>query len=205
MMHAIDELFISLSSFIIFCHHLSHLGHVVHEHLLNAVLEGVSTGRTAAARAFHDNPYDACVLVEAQELNVSSVVLHHRPDSGVQNLFDGLDTLRVFFLSLGVFCLGGVCEEGVFAVVEVSDDTKHEGLYVLPLGIFSLADGNELGAVENSLHSVSGHQFAGHGRTVGGSQGHEVMGTCWHHTLTGGHEFKEVGIGGRLGLNENTS
>ena len=163
----------------------------MHQHGLNAVLEGDGAGVAGAAGA-PQLQQDHAVL-EAAELDVAAVLLDGGPYAGLEELLDHADDFAVVLVvGQAVLLHGGVLRAGrrgapigprSCAVLAghchqllprgdgLGDQAEDLGLDVGPAGVAGLGDGDEVGAVEYGGDAVDVHQLGGERRRVGRGDG----------------------------------
>jgi hypothetical protein len=153
---------------------------IMHQHALNTVLEGHSTGIAGTARA-PQLKHDLSV-VEATELNVAAVFLDSGADTCVEEFLDHADDFVVVFVvgeAVGVLAtlalLAGFCGDGVddgLAGCHIFvDEGEDLGLNVAPGCGCVFGYGDVVGAEEDAGYAINVEELGGEGRWVGWCEG----------------------------------
>ena len=149
----------------------------MHQHRLNAVLQGNGAGiasTASTAQLQHNN-----TILESLEIDITTVLLDGGTDSRLEELLDHADNLVVILvvgervLATFLVNVGGTFDAGHDGLARchgLRDDAEHLGLDVRPVRIAAFRHGDEVGTVENGCHTLHIEQSGGEGRWVWGSE-----------------------------------
>ena len=108
------------------------------EHVFDAVLEGDCTGGTAGARSLHLDQHDAGILHEVYVRYIPAVFLHERPHTGLDDLFDKLDSFTIGIFDSEVVLLSLIREDWLTTCVVLRYHRQNLWLDKLPFKVFYL-------------------------------------------------------------------
>jgi hypothetical protein len=142
----------------------------MHQHAFDAILQCDRTRVASSARTAQLQRHNA--ILEPAKLNVATVLLNSRPDTGLQELLDHADNFTVVLVVRQTVLLGsGISfftldhvDDSLAAGDGLCDESKDLRPNMRPIHIRRFCDCDEIAAVEDAGYSINVHELRGQWR-----------------------------------------
>mmetsp|Transcript_13733 Transcript_13733/g.41430 ORF Transcript_13733/g.41430 Transcript_13733/m.41430 type:complete len:255 (+) Transcript_13733:26-790(+) len=190
---------------IVYAHHASDFGHVVHKHSLNASMQSDRRTRTATAGAEQFQVHHTVFRIHPNELHVTAVSVHSRADPGLEQFFHHRHFLTVLLFGFERIRADRLVNDRLARRIKGCHLRVDARLEILPVEAGIFVHGNELGAQEDRSNSLDGEETCGQWRTPSSGTCGKVQSAVLHDAFPVRKELDRIRIWCVLRVHEQRS